>query len=497
MFILEAKYSTNLPQVAYSAQQVKQYEGEAALMSGTNLSQLMLCAGQALFSLFDHELVTAQRVLLLAGKGNNAGDAYVLAKLLHQAGREVCIYAVCSPEQLLGDARQAYLAASQCGVNVVAEQPELAHFCVIVDGVFGTGFKGQLSPQLITLFNDCKNTHAKRVSIDIPSGVNGTSSVVSKGAFVADITMTFIALKQGMLTGPAKAACGQLLYASLDVAEAFNQIVHPSVTFLASSALFNQLERRAVDSYKNSCGHVLVIGGNKGMAGAVRLAAEAALRSGAGLVSVATHPDNVTSVIQGRYELMVHGINKADELAALIKKADVVVIGPGLSQNDWAQVMFEQSFSFKGPIVVDADALNLLAKSDKRYSHCVLTPHHGEAKRLLAKNQDIDPHSRFELASWLVSNYNATVVLKGPGSLVADKKCVNINRSGSSAMASAGMGDVLSGIIGALIGQGMEPFAASTLAVYIHGLAAQIAAKEGERGLLASDLFVHIRRLLG
>ncbi|WP_234401232.1 NAD(P)H-hydrate dehydratase [Pseudoalteromonas sp. T1lg23B] len=497
MFILEAKYSTNLPQVAYSAQQVKQYEGDAASRSGTNLSQLMLRAGQALFSLFDHELVTAQRVLLLAGKGNNAGDAYVLAKLLHQSGREVCVYAVFSPQQLLGDARQAYLAAEQSGVKIVIEQPQLQHFCVIVDGVFGTGFKGQLPPALISLFGDCKNSQAKCISIDIPSGVNGTSSVVSKGAFVADMTMTFIALKQGMLTGSAKAVCGQLLFASLDVAEAFNQIVHPSATFHASNTLLGQLGQRAVDSYKNSCGHVLVIGGNKGMAGAVRLAAEAALRSGAGLVSVATHPDSVISVLQGRYELMVHGINEADELAVLFKKADVVVIGPGLGQNDWAKALFEKSLSFGGAVVVDADALNLLANSTERYCHSILTPHHGEARRLLVENDVIDPQSRFELASWLATNYNATVVLKGPGSLVANAKRININRSGSSAMASAGMGDVLSGIIGALVGQGMESFAASTLAVYIHGLAAQIAAKDGERGLLASDLFVHIRRLLG
>ncbi|MCF6436030.1 NAD(P)H-hydrate dehydratase [Pseudoalteromonas sp. MMG022] len=497
MFILEAKYSTNLPQVAYSAQQVKQYEGEAARMSATNLSQLMHRAGQALFSLFDHELVTAQRVLLLAGKGNNAGDAYVLAKLLHHAGREVCVYAVFPPEQLLGDAQQAYLSAGQSGVNIVTEQPELQNFCVIVDGVFGTGFKGQLPPLLIELFRDCKNSQAKRVSIDIPSGVNGTTSVVAQGTFAADMTMTFIALKQGTLTGSAKACCGQILYASLDVADAFEQLVKPSATLLASHSLLSQLKQRAEDSYKNSCGHVLVIGGNKGMAGAVRLAAEAALRSGAGLVSVATHPDSAASVLQGRYELMVHGIDKADELELLMDKADVMVIGPGLGQNDWAKTVFEKSLSFEGPVVVDADALNMLASSHKHYAHAVLTPHLGEAKRLLADAQDVDPLSRFTLATWLATNYKATIVLKGPGSLVADTKRININRSGCSAMASAGMGDVLSGIIGALRAQGMESFAASSLAVYIHGLAAQIAAKEGERGLLASDLFVHIRRLLG
>ncbi|NOU52029.1 NAD(P)H-hydrate dehydratase [Pseudoalteromonas sp. JBTF-M23] len=494
---MEAKYTANLPQVAYSAQQVQQYEEQAAKNSGTSLSNLMLRAGESLFSLFENDLVSAQHILLLAGKGNNAGDAYVLARLLYQTGRAVTVYSLCDTTLLTGDALQAYQAAYQAKVDIVTKRPCLDSYHVIVDGVFGTGFRGELPEQIQKLFSECEKVPANKLSIDIPSGVNGTTSVVAKGAFKADITMTFIALKQGLLTGKAKAHCGQLVYTSLGVADAFEQLAQPSATYMDHESLFSRLPSRSVDCYKNICGHVLVVGGNKGMAGAIRLAAEAALRAGAGLVSVATHPDNVACVLQGRYELMVHGIEDVQQLSVLMSKADVMVIGPGLGQDEWAQALFSQSTQFAKQVVCDADGLNLLAQTKKRYCCAVLTPHMGEAKRLLGVKSGVDEANRFELAAHLAKAYDANIVLKGPGTLIADESRININRSGCAAMASAGMGDILSGIIGALIAQGMKPFAAANLAVYIHGLAAQIAAKEGEKGLLASDLFMHIRRLLG
>ncbi|BBN80615.1 bifunctional NAD(P)H-hydrate repair enzyme Nnr [Pseudoalteromonas sp. A25] len=497
MFILEAKYTSNLPQVAYTAQQVQQYEALAAKKSGTSLSSLMLRAGESLFSLFENEFVSAQCILLLAGKGNNAGDAYVLARLLHESGRKVTVFSVFETSLLKGDAAKAFKKAIAANVEIVTEQPCLKSYCVIVDGVFGTGFSGDLPNHIQKLFAECQAVAAKKLSIDIPSGVNGSTSVVTKGSFYADVTITFIALKQGLLTGKAKAHCGQLLYACLGVAQAFGQLVEPSATYMNHESLFAKFPPRPIDSYKNICGHVLVVGGNKGMAGAVRLAAEAALRAGAGLVSVATHPDNVNSVLQGRYELMVHGVDHEKQLLPLLKKADVMVIGPGLGQDEWARSLFSQSLEFGKHVVCDADGLNLLAQTHKRFDTAILTPHIGEAKRLLSEKSIVNEADRFELVMQIVKSYEAKVLLKGPGTLIANRKSVNINRTGCAAMASAGMGDVLSGIIGALIAQGMQPFAAMSLAVYIHGLAAQIAAKEGEKGLLASDLFVHIRRLLG
>ncbi|TMO55000.1 NAD(P)H-hydrate dehydratase [Pseudoalteromonas phenolica] len=492
---MEAKYTANLPQYAYLAQQVQAYEAQAAQKMGLSLWQLMQRAGEALFCLFDAEFVDAERILILAGKGNNAGDAYLLAAHLQQTGRQVVVYSVFPPTLLEGNALKAYQHAKLCEVEFSAGWPQQQKFDVIVDGIFGTGFKGDLSAPLISIFNQCEKSTAIKVSIDVPSGVNANSSEVAIGAFRADVTLTFIALKQGLLTGKATAHCGRLYLAELGVAEAFSELVQPSATYLNQQTHLANNPVRTIDTYKNQCGHVLLIGGGKGMAGAIRLAAEACLRSGAGLVSVATHPDNVAMVLQGRYELMVHGVENNTDLLALMNKADVLVLGPGLGQSSWAEALFDTALQFSGEIVVDADGLNLLAKRPKKLPKCVLTPHEGEARRLLDTHCNMS--ARFEVVKLLHEKYMATAVLKGPGSLIYDGNCTAINRSGTAAMASAGMGDVLSGMIAALIAQGLAPSIAAQLAVYIHGLAAQIAAKDGAKGLLASDLFVYIRRLLG
>lgn len=492
---MEAKYTANLPQHAYLAQQVQAYEAQAAEKKGLSLWQLMQRAGEALFSLFEVEFVEGNRILILAGKGNNAGDAFLLAAHLQQTGRQVVVYSVFPTNLLQGDALKAYQHAKSCDIEFSAGWPQQHEFDVIVDGIFGTGFKGELSAPLMAIFKQCEKSTALKVSIDVPSGVNANTSEVAEGAFKADTTLTFIALKQGLLTGKALAQCGRLYLAELGVAEAFSELVKPTASYPNQQTQLALKPIRAIDSYKNQCGHVLLIGGGKGMAGAIRLAAEACLRAGAGLVSVATHPDNVAMVLQGRYELMVHGVENEGDLTALIGKVDVLVIGPGLGQSDWAKMMFAAVDMFSGPMVIDADGLNLLSEQPKRLQNCVLTPHIGEARRLLAEQTNMA--ARFDVARLLHEKYAATAVLKGPGSLIFEDGCLTINRSGTPAMASAGMGDVLSGMIAALIAQGLTPFNAAQLGVYIHGLAAQIAAKEGEKGLLASDLFVYIRRLLG
>ncbi|KAF7772261.1 ADP-dependent NAD(P)H-hydrate dehydratase [Pseudoalteromonas citrea] len=498
---MAAKYTANLPQFAYTAQQVRDNEASSAHLVGLNLSQLMACAADALFDLFDHELVNAEHILILAGKGNNAGDAYLLAELLHKEGRKVTIVGVYSPSLLADDALRAYQKVDAAGLSVLSEVPNKCSFDVIVDGVFGSGFSGRLSEPLKRLFVYCNKHSALRLSIDVPSGIDASTGVVADGAFLADITLTFIALKQGILTGRAKQFCGKLLFASLGVSEAFSKEVNSEVSHWSYSAFMALRIHRANDCYKNQCGHVLLIGGNKGMAGAIRLASEASLRSGAGLVSVLTHTDNVAIVQQGRYELMVHGIEAVEGnqgyIDSLFAKADVLVIGPGLGQDNWAKALFNRSYNFDGAVICDADALNLQASSSLRYRQAVMTPHIGEARRLLAQSNIESMSNRFEVAAQLQRYYEYAVVLKGPGSLVCHQSRVNINRSGSAAMASAGMGDVLSGIIASLIAQGMEKFAATSLAVYIHGLAAENAAIEGEKGLLAGDLFKHIRDLLG
>ncbi|RXF03458.1 NAD(P)H-hydrate dehydratase [Pseudoalteromonas sp. PS5] len=491
------EYSDNLPQVAYTSQQVQQYEGQAAKLSGTNLTTLMRRAGHAAFSYVNDTMSSHEKVLVITGKGNNAGDGFIVAQLCWEAGIAVTVLTLFEPKRLAGDAQQAYRQYHGKLVSTYNEI-DLSQFTTVVDAVFGTGFRGELPEHVRTCFDCINNLPIRKVALDVPSGVNATTGEVAPSALMASTTVTFIALKQGLLSGTAKRFVGNLLLAGLGVDKAFNSQVTATSNFLNHETLMATRPQRALDSYKNSHGHVLVIGGNHGMAGAVRLAAEAALRAGAGLVSVATHPDNTAAVLYGRYELMVHAVATAEALLPLLNKASVVVLGPGLGQDLWAQSLFRKVIQTKLPLVLDADGLNLLAKEPVARSNWVLTPHLGEARRLLKNvNAKVDEADRFAVVSNISKQYQATTVLKGPGSLVAQQQSININRSGCAAMASAGMGDVLSGIIGGLLAQGMEAFAATNLAVYIHGLAAEQAADDGAKGMLAGDLFEHIRGILG
>ncbi|MFC3033140.1 NAD(P)H-hydrate dehydratase [Pseudoalteromonas fenneropenaei] len=501
------QYSANLPQKAYTAQQVQENEQQAAELSATTLSHLMQRAGAAVCSyILDycklHQLEAAS-CLILVGKGNNAGDGYIVAELLRQQGLSVTVWALFAPQLLTGDAKNAWLAYQQAGGVITENCPEsVFDAAIIVDGVFGSGFKGELPANVQDAFALVNGLSVHRVSIDLPSGVNGTSAAVAEGTFCADTTVTFIALKQGMLTGAARGYVGQLLFAGLGVAKSFSKLLKAPSHYSNAENLLQHKPVRAFDSYKHQLGHVLLIGGNLGMAGAIRLAAEACLRSGAGLVSVATHPANQAVVLQGRYELMVHGVADAKALQPLLEKASVVVIGPGLGQDSWAEQLLGACKDLTVPLICDADALNLLAQQPSCCKPAVITPHLGEAKKLLAgfaANNTTLPEAldRFSMAEVLATQLDTICVLKGPGSLVQSPERRNINRSGCAAMASAGMGDVLSGIIAALVAQQVPLFAAVSLAVYIHGLAAEEAAKDGAIGLLASDLFSHIRRILG
>lgn len=491
------EYTDNLPQFAYSAQQVQQYEAKAAKLSGTDLSTLMKRAGTAAFRFIENSQPKSSHILVITGKGNNAGDGFVVAQLCQQAGFSVTVFALFAPESLTGDAQQAF-SQYQGALVFSLNEVELSQFTVVVDGVFGTGFRGELPDHVCLCFDKINKLPVTRLALDVPSGINATTGEVAASAFLATKTVTFIALKQGLLSGSAKRFVGTLLLADLDVGEAFKTLVTPTSNYLNHETLMATRPQRALDSYKNAHGHVLLIGGNRGMAGAIRLAAEAALRAGAGLVSVATHPDNIASVLQGRFELMVRGVESANELSPLMKKASVIVLGPGLGQDAWAKSLFNCAMATELPMVMDADGLNCLAHAPRQKSNWVLTPHLGEARRLLSHLETpLNEHDRFAVAKKISHEYGAVTVLKGPGSLVSEGERININRSGCAGMASAGMGDVLSGIIGGLIAQGMEAFAATNLAVYIHGLAAEQAANDGEKGMLAGDLFEHIRGVLG
>lgn len=255
---------------------------------------------------------------------------------------------------------------------------------------------------------------------------------------------------------------------------------------------------RARDANKADFGHVLIIGGDVGMGGAVRLSAESALRVGAGLVSVATHPEHVTLVSGACPEIMCHAIEKASALSSLLEKASVIVLGPGLGKSKWSRQLFELVLSVDLPKVVDADALNILSESPQTQHNWILTPHPGEAARLLQEDTETVQADRIESANALANRYGGVVVLKGAGTIVQmENELPSICPYGNPGMATAGMGDVLSGVIGGLLAQHFSLLSAAKIGVLLHAIAGDEAAKiNGERGLIATDLMPHLHRLV-
>lgn len=263
------------------------------------------------------------------------------------------------------------------------------------------------------------------------------------------------------------------------------------------SELRKLLPHRERTAYKGDFGHVLVIGGDYGMGGAVRMAGEAAARSGAGLVSVATRTQHIDIVSVMRPELMCHGITKATELKKLIDRATVIVLGPGLGQSDWSQELFHYALIADLPKVLDADALNLLSKQPQKHENWILTPHVGEAARLLKTTTENIQANRPAAVTQLQHQYGGVAVLKGTGTLVCSaNNAIGICKAGNPGMASGGMGDVLSGVIGGLLAQGLTLKQAAEMGVCVHATAGDLAAAKGERGMLALDLMPFLRQLV-
>ncbi|MBX2869518.1 MAG: NAD(P)H-hydrate dehydratase [Acidiferrobacterales bacterium] len=262
------------------------------------------------------------------------------------------------------------------------------------------------------------------------------------------------------------------------------------------SELSSLLAKRAWDSHKGNYGHVLIIGGNAGMAGAALLAAEAAARTGAGLVSVATIEQHAAAALGTCKEIMVHGINTGCQLSNLLNKASVIAIGPGLGQDKWAHSMFQIATAFEGPSIFDADALHMLRESTQRNTNRILTPHPGEAASLLNCDTKTVQSDRNRMSQSIQKRFGGVCVLKGAGTLVASENALSISLNGNPGMASGGMGDALTGIIAGLCAQGLNTYDAAKMGVELHGQAADIAAKDGMRGMLASDLLLPLRKLI-
>lgn len=497
--MLDTQLTSSLSYKLYRADEVRGNEQEAASKSGCEMFTLMERAGEAVFRQCQHLLPNTEVYLVLVGQGNNAGDGYVAACNARQAGKRVILCAVEPERKLDGDAGRAQQNWLDTGGTIEAfDEEKLSSAGLVIDALLGTGINTYIRNEFAHIIDKVNEADVPVVSIDVPSGLDANSGQSMGRCVQADVTVTLVGIKPGLTTGAGKQSCGQLVFEDLGISKAFSAIAKPFASWLDIEQ-FKGMGPRDIHSHKGTYGRLLCIGGNKGTAGAIRLASEAALRAGAGMVRAFVHEKSIIQVSAGRPELMV----TSEALEDALQWATCVVIGPGLGQDDWAQQAFEVAMkhcqSEEKPMVIDADALNLLSRQATAFTiaSCILTPHAGEAARLLGVSVDDVETERFNYAKQCAERYHATCVLKGAGTIIDNENSVAVCRHGNPAMATAGSGDVLSGILGALLAQGLDTELASRYGVTLHARAGDdLAARDGQRGMLASDLFSAVRTLM-
>jgi NAD(P)H-hydrate epimerase len=464
---------------------------------------LMKRAGRAAWSELRRRWPDADAVTVVCGRGNNAGDGYIVAGCAMSHGVRVRLIQLGSASGLTGDAARARDWAVGLGLvvqEVAGDAPDFAiDGAVIVDALLGTGASGDVRPGFVRAIDRIGAARLPVLSLDIPSGLCADTGRVLGCAVHAAVTVTFIGMKRGLVTGSGPDYTGDIVLDTLDVPGA----CHAAIGGVAALRWNDQrqlIPQRTATAYKRQSGHALIVGGDSGMGGAVAMAAEAALRVGAGLVSVATRPEHVSAVLARRPEIMVKGIDDARSLDGLIERAGVIAIGPGLGRSEWGRALLERALRAGKPLVVDADGLHLLAehRAGDIAPPMVLTPHVAEAAALLgAQTVDIQ-RDRFGAAAALAARSAAgAAVLKGAGSVIAGGDRIGVCLHGNPGMATAGMGDVLTGVIAGLMAQGLGPMNAATAGACLHSFAAdRVADRAGRVGLLATDLMDELRAVL-
>ncbi|UVE17557.1 NAD(P)H-hydrate dehydratase [Pseudomonas sp. LS44] len=487
--------SVDLPQALYSAAQARELDARL-IAGGTPGFELMQRAAHAAWRALRQRWPEAGALSVLAGHGNNAGDGYLIAALAQRVGWQTQVLTVGDPARLGGDAAQAYAEAHHAGVAIQAWSANAPLHGVLVDALLGSGLTGAVRAPYSEAIEQINASGLPVLAVDIPSGLCADTGSELGVAVRADLTVTFIGLKFGLFTGVGPAVVGALRFDDL---QADPQILagQPACAQRLSAASLTRLPPRPRTAHKGQYGHVLVIGGDQGFGGAALLSAQSALRCGAGLVSLATRAEHVSAALARQPELMCVGVASTYQLPQLVARADVLVVGPGLGQGAWGRSLLSVAAASDKPQVWDADALNLLAAGQvSTPATLLITPHPGEAARLLGCSTAEVQADRGAAALALARKYVAVVVLKGAGSLIAapDGRLALCDH-GHPAMASAGLGDVLAGLLGALLGQGMAAFEAAELGVWLHARAGEALGGQG-RGLAAGDLLAPIRQLL-
>lgn len=458
--------------------------------------------------------LSGRQVIVLAGKGNNGGDALVVARRLHELKAEVRLFLLFSPEDFIGDTLENWHLVEKLGLKWHVLNDENSFYLLrlrlnqcdlVIDGIFGTGFRGKPQNNVCRVIQLINESSAPVLAIDIPSGLEADTGRMEEYCIKADYTVTFAWVKRGLVVFPGKKYVGQLEVTNISLPEeAINELDREEY-YVDRNLARKVLPPIDWQGHKNSFGHVLVIAGSAGMTGAAYFVCKAAFRSGAGLVTVCLPRSQAVPFDIAFPEVITRGLDETQlgtlDAAAwlgieeIMESKKSIVFGPGLSSNDNIKDILQNLLeNAKVPLVIDADGLNALAQNidviKSAQTPVILTPHPGEMARLLGISTESVQADRIGSALQAAAKLNSIVVLKGAATVIAlPQGTVYINSTGSPALATAGTGDILAGIIGGFLAQGIGPVEAAYLGVYVHGLAGDLAAEDkGMRGVMAGDV---------
>jgi ADP-dependent NAD(P)H-hydrate dehydratase / NAD(P)H-hydrate epimerase len=505
--------------ILLSAAESRELDRLSQTTYGIDSYRLMTRAGEAIAEAVVRRFpaALANGVVVVTGKGNNGGDGLVAARKLRADGVDTRVSLLTRAAELRGDAARAcadYVAAGGV-LREGADERALAGPPpgVVVDAIFGTGLNAEIEGPTRAVVEAVNRGAVPVVAVDIASGVNADTGAIMGAAIKATVTVTFGYAKYGHVSYPGAEFCGELELADIGFARAALSAIAPAGLLVERGEAATMIHPRATNTHKGSFGHVLAVAGGRGKGGAAILVGRGALRAGAGLVTVAI-PQSVAGIVAaGQAELMTEPLPDADghcasgptiaRLTELIPGKNAVAAGPGMGASEDTRAvirwLIREGARSDRPLLIDADGLNALAPLDESLVRdaagpLVLTPHPGEMARLLNSTTAAVNADRIGAAKKLAAAARADVLLKGARSVIATRTGrVRVNGSGNPGMATPGMGDVLSGIVGALLGHGMEPAAALTLGVFIHGYAAdRLAGRIGKFGYLAGDIAVEL-----
>ncbi|HIQ40901.1 MAG TPA: NAD(P)H-hydrate dehydratase [Sulfurivirga caldicuralii] len=477
----------------YTAEQSRTLDRLAMAQAGLPGVLLMKRAAFFAFDVLRRQFPHARRLVVVCGVGNNGGDGFALAQYAHLAGMDVHIMQLGTTAKIRGDALTLLHELADLGLGGLPfDAPLLQDADLIVDALLGTGLDRKVEGDYATAIEAINAADKPVLALDIPSGLHADSGRILGVGVRASHTATFISHKPGLYMEAGREYSGQIHFHDLKVPDEVYAQLPPTAQLITLADC--QLPQRPAHAHKGSAGTALLIGGNHHMGGAIILAALGALHSGAGLTKVITRDEHHSALLAANPALMPYGTPTAD----LLSQADALGLGPGLGQDDWARNLQRQLLQRNTPCVLDADALNLLAQTPTRSDRWILTPHPGEAARLLGWTVAQVQADRLGAVQALQQRYGGVSVLKGAGTLICDGHQILLCAQGNAGMATGGMGDVLTGVITALLAQGLSPMHAASTGVCLHGQAADLAAaRHGQTGLNPIQLLPFIQHQMG